>query len=168
MLGPVEIRQAAASEVDVVSDLLWEAASWLLNRGIPLWSKDDVGPSAIAGDVRDGRYYLAFIDRMPVGTFRYDLEDRVVWPDDHSNDSAYVHRIAISRAHAGGTLSRAILRWSVHQAKKDDRMYLRLDCEAGRSRLRAVYEGFGFLYHSDARVGPYHVARYQLPTSVVA
>jgi hypothetical protein len=38
---------------------------------------------------------------------------------------------------------------------------LRLDCEASRPRLRAVYEGFGFRHHSDRQVGPYFVSRYE-------
>lgn len=39
--------------------------------------------------------------------------------------------------------------------------YLRLDCEASRARLRALYERIGFRFHSNKLVGPYFVARYE-------
>ena len=51
--------------------------------------------------------------------------------------------------------------WAVEQARLLGREYLRLDCEASRARLRAVYERFGFVHHSDRKVGPYCVARYE-------
>jgi hypothetical protein len=39
--------------------------------------------------------------------------------------------------------------------------FLRLDCEASRARLRAVYERIGIRFHSNKQVGPYFVARYE-------
>ena len=44
---------------------------------------------------------------------------------------------------------------------------MRLDCESSRTRLRDVYERFGFEYHSDHTVRGVHVARYQLDCSDV-
>jgi hypothetical protein len=49
----------------------------------------------------------------------------------------------------------------VERTRALPRRYLRLDCEASRPRLRAFYESFGFRYHSDKHVGPYHVSRYE-------
>ncbi|MEH2214010.1 MAG: hypothetical protein V7K84_25930, partial [Nostoc sp.] len=43
--------------------------------------------------------------------------------------------------------------------------YLRLDCDASRPRLRAVYERFGFRHHSDKQVGAYFVSRYEYKIS---
>lgn len=55
----------------------------------------------------------------------------------------------------------ALMRWAVERAAALGRRYVRLDCEASRLRLRAVYERFGFRHHSDRQVGPYFVARYE-------
>ena len=60
-------------------------------------------------------------------------------------------------------MSTALLEWAVREARRLGRRALRLDCEASRASLRAVYERFGFRYHSDRHVGPYHVARYEYP-----
>jgi hypothetical protein len=42
---------------------------------------------------------------------------------------------------------------------------VRLDCEASRPRLRAIYDQFGFIHHSDRKVGPYLVSRYEYDVS---
>ena len=64
---------------------------------------------------------------------------------------------------AGGEISAALLNWAIARAKQLGRRYLRLDCEASRARLRALYEKAGFRHHSDRQVGPYFVSRYEFP-----
>ncbi|MEH2169833.1 MAG: hypothetical protein V7K41_24920 [Nostoc sp.] len=61
-----------------------------------------------------------------------------------------------------------LLAWVVEHAQTLGKRYLRLDCDALCLRLRAVYEGFGFRYHSDRQVGAYFVSRYeyQIPPQV--
>jgi hypothetical protein len=54
------------------------------------------------------------------------------------------------------------MEWATRRARADGRIFLRLDCESSREKLRAVYERFGFVHHSNRVVGPYHVSRYQL------
>jgi GNAT superfamily N-acetyltransferase len=76
-------------------------------------------------------------------------------------ESAFVHRMAVRREYAGGAVSTALLTWAVDRTRALGRRYLRLDCDASRPKLRLVYERFGFQYHSDRHVGPYHVARYE-------
>jgi GNAT superfamily N-acetyltransferase len=75
--------------------------------------------------------------------------------------SAYVHRLAVKREFAGGGVSTALLRWAAERARSLGKKYLRLDCEASRPKLRAVYERFGFRHHSDRQVEPYFVSRYE-------
>ncbi|MEH2045382.1 hypothetical protein [Nostoc sp.] len=64
--------------------------------------------------------------------------------------------------------SSTLLTWAVEHAQTLSKRYLRLDCDALRLRLRAVYEGFGFRHHSDRQVGAYFVSRYeyQIPPQV--
>ena len=92
---------------------------------------------------------------------RYQLEDPLFWPDVPEGESAYVHRLAVRRRAAGGAVSRALLEWAVNRTRESGRRYLRLDTDASRSKLRAVYERFGFRHHSDRQVAPYYVARYE-------
>ncbi|HEY9735297.1 MAG TPA: GNAT family N-acetyltransferase, partial [Trichocoleus sp.] len=55
----------------------------------------------------------------------------------------------------------ALMQWAVEHSRELGKRYLRLDCAADRSRLRQLYEKFGFRHHSDRQVGPYYVARYE-------
>ena len=125
------------------------------------WRDDELDPERIYQDVAAGLFNLAHYDGQPAGTIKLQLEDARFWPDFSGNDSAYVHRIAVRRQFAGMGVSTRMLKWAVNHAAALGRSYLRLDCEADRQELRAIYERFGFRLHSYRDVGPYHLSRYE-------
>jgi GNAT superfamily N-acetyltransferase len=157
--GAVAIRQALPGDAETVSSILLEAAEWLRERDIPMWRADELSPERIAIDVAEGCFFLARSGGEAVGTIKFQLQDTLFWPDTPAGEAAFVHRLAVRRAFAGGQLSAQLLRWA---ARNLARKFLRLDCEASRPRLRAVYERHGFRHHSDRQVGPYFVSRYEL------
>jgi GNAT superfamily N-acetyltransferase len=159
------IRQATGRDTERVSAVLLEAARWLRERGTPMWRDDELLPERIATDVARGSFYLAECDQEVVGAIKFQLQDTLFWPDTPADEAAFIHRIAIRRAFAGGQLSTTLLRWAAERAKSLGRRFLRLDCEASRPQLRAVYERFGFRHHSDRQVGPYFVSRYEYDLS---
>jgi GNAT superfamily N-acetyltransferase len=156
----VTVREATQADCDVVSSILLEAAAWLQARGTPMWRDSELLTERIRGDVGAGLFFLALCAGEPAGTIKFQLSDPLFWPDV-PDDAAYVHRLAVRRRFAGGTISFALLTWAIARAAALGRRFLRLDCEASRSRLRAVYERFGFRHHSDRQVGPYFVALYE-------
>ncbi len=156
------IRPATPDDAEVVVRILHEAASWLEREGKPMWKVDELDPLATAADVGAGLFLLAEQAGDPAGVMKYQLEDPVFWPEVRLPEAAYVHRLAVRRRYAGTGLAARLLSWAVERTRALPRTYLRLDCEASRPRLRAFYESFGFRYHSDKHVGPYHVSRYQL------
>jgi GNAT superfamily N-acetyltransferase len=107
-------------------------------------------------------FVVAEVEGRVAGAMRFQLEDRLFWPDLEEAESAFVHRLAIRRAFAGQGISTALLEWAVHRAHALGKRFLRLDCDAERSRLRALYERFGFRLHSYRQVGSYYVSRYEL------
>ena len=157
----IDIRRAESGDEEVVAAILTEAAQWLERRGMGMWRANELTPERISTDVSDGLFHLAYVGQ-PVGTIKYQLSDLEFWPDVPGDDSAFVHRLAVCRGFAGGSVSTALLKWAVRRTEARGRRFLRLDCEASRPRLRAVYERFGFRHHSDRQVGPYFVARYEL------
>ncbi len=159
------IRQAQPRDEAVVSAILGEAATWLIARDMSMWQQGELEADSITADVADGLYFLAECDGVPAGMLRFQLSDPLLWPDVPQDEAAYVHRLAVRRAFAGGRVSQRLLQWAAERAASLGRRFLRLDCDAARPRLRAVYERFGFRYHSDRQVGPYLVARYELPVS---
>lgn len=153
------MRQATLADAKSISDILLEAAHWLEQTGRPLWEKDDLSVKVITREI--DLYFLAEVDQTAAGTLRFQTEDKFFWPDHPENDSVYLHRLAIRRSFAGGKLSHAMLAWAVERARSLGKKNLRLDCLASRPALRAIYENFGFIHHSDRQAGPYFVARYE-------
>lgn len=165
MAETITISQALPRDTETVSSILLEAADWLKERDIPMWRADELSPERIASDVAEGHFFLARCGGEAAGTIKFQLQDTVFWPDTPADEAAFVHRLAVRRAFAGGELSAELLRWAGERAKSLGRHFLRLDCEASRPRLRAVYERYGFRHHSDREVGPYFVSRYELRLS---
>jgi GNAT superfamily N-acetyltransferase len=128
---------------------------------MPLWREGELEADQIASDVAAGLFFVAERLNDPAGTFKFQLEDPVFWPDVSHDDAAYVHRLAVRRRYAGRGLSTELLRWAAHRTRALGRRVLRLDFEASRPRLREIYERFGFRHHSDAQVGAYLVSRYE-------
>jgi GNAT superfamily N-acetyltransferase len=161
MTSEAQIRQATPDDAKVVADILNEAARWLEQAGMPLWREENLEYARIAADVSAGLFFLAEYSGDSAGTVKFQLDDSVYWPDACPQDAAYIHRLAIRRRYAGTGLSTALLRWAVARTHALGRPYLRLDCPASRPRLRAIYERFGFRYHSDRQIGPYLASRYE-------
>jgi GNAT superfamily N-acetyltransferase len=164
----LSIRQAALQDIDVVSGILAEAAAWLEQSRMPLWRQDELQPKNISVEVGSGLFFLAECDAEPAGTIKYQLEDKLFWPDLPQDDSAFVHRLAVKRRFAGGEVSSALLLWAIARTDALRRRYLRLDCEASRPRLRAFYERMGFRFHSNRQVGSYYVARYEFDITKIS
>jgi len=160
------IRQAQLIDAATVIEILKEAAHWQAASGNPMWRDNEFAPGIIESDVARGLFHIAERNGEPAGVIRFQLEDPEFWPEMPAGDSAYVHRLAVKRIHAGTGISTALLRWAVERAQSIGRGFLRLDCEASRPRLRAIYERFGFSHHSDRQVGPYFVSRYELKIEI--
>lgn len=157
----VSIRQAMTEDIEAVTGVLREAAQWLDQRGMSLWRDSELLPAFIGADVTAGLFFLAECDGETAGTVKFQLTDTLHWPDVPQEQSAFIHRLAVRRRFAGGSVSTALLQWAVKRTRSLGRQYLRLDCEASRPRLRAVYERFGFVHHSDRQAGPYFISRYE-------
>ena len=157
----IEVRAATAADAPAVAAILAEVDAWVAQLGTPMWELGEVDEDRIGHEVASGLFFLALCDGEPAGAVKFQLEDPLFWPDRPDDNAAYIHRLAVRRKFAGGRVSGALMTWAVDQARALDRDVLRLDCDADRPSLRAVYERFGFTYHSDRQVGPYYVARYE-------
>jgi GNAT superfamily N-acetyltransferase len=156
----VVIQQAGGEDTKAVSEILLEAASWLRQQNTPMWRDNEFAPEAIDADAVSGLFFIGRVDGQSAGVIKFQLEDSLFWPDVPEGESAFVHRLAVRRRFARGVVSTPLLSWAVERTRDLGRSYLRLDCEASRLKLRAVYERFGFRHHSDKHVPPYFVSRY--------
>jgi GNAT superfamily N-acetyltransferase len=158
----IEIRQARPSDARVVADMLLEAAAWVDALGVVMWEEGELDATCIDAEIDAGQFFIADVDGDPAGVIRFQLEDRLFWPDLPSpTESAFVHRLAVRRRYKGRGVSDALLAWSVDRARALGKRHLRLDCDESRPKLRALYERLGFRFHSFRQVGAYYVARYE-------
>lgn len=155
------VRQACLDDLETVALILSEAANWQEAQGAPLWSAEDVAPEAMKGKVAAGLYWLAFVGDEAVGCVLYQLEDPLFWPDAELGEAAYLHRLAVRRAHAGGGVSKALLDWAKSRARERGHDFLRLDCDAGREKLRAFFEAHGFVPVGERKLGRYTAVLYE-------
>jgi ribosomal protein S18 acetylase RimI-like enzyme len=157
------IRQAGPDDAAAVERLLVEAARWVDALGVVMWEEGELESAAIAAEVAAGQFYVAEIDGQIAGAVRYQEEDALFWPDLPTCDSAFVHRLVVSRAFKGRGVSEALLAWAVEHARARGKQALRLDCDANRQKLRDLYERVGFRFHSYRQVQSYYVSRYEFP-----
>lgn len=162
-VGQLVIREASPVDTPMIADTLIEAAKWVEQLdGTVMWIEGELEEDRVRAEVNGGMFVVAEIEGQIAGALRFQLEDQLFWPDLDSRDSAFVHRLAVRRAFARQGVSTALLEWTVDRAHALGKRYLRLDCDAERSRLRAFYERFGFRLHSYRQVGSYYVSRYEL------
>jgi len=159
---PLTILCAKASEVDLVSSVLSEAADWVATIGPRLWGQRHVSADAITADVIAGLYYIAWFQGEAAGVVRLQLDDTEFWPEAVNAEAIYVHRLAVRRRYAGKAVSDALLNWAVRHCNELGRRYVRLDCAADRPSLRNIYERFGFTLHSERDMGRFMTTRYQM------
>lgn len=157
----IVIRPARGDDTRALVDILSEALKWVEQLdGTIMWVEGELEEPRVRAEA--GMFVVAESDGRIVGAIRFQLDDPLFWPDIDGGDSAFVHRLAVRRSHAGQGVSTALLQWAVDRARALGKRYLRLDCDADRPRLRALYERFGFRLHSYRQVGAYYVSRYEL------
>jgi GNAT superfamily N-acetyltransferase len=155
------IRPAREDDTRALVDILNDALKWVEQLdGTIMWVEGELEEPRVRAEA--GMFAVAENDGRIVGAIRFQLDDPLFWPDIDGSDSAFVHRLAVRRSHAGQGVSTALLQWAVDRAGALGKRYLRLDCDADRTRLRALYERFGFRLHSYRQVGAYYVSRYEL------
>ena len=144
--------------------MLVEAAQWVDALGEVMWDTGELAPERIAAETAAGQFYLAIADGEPAGVDPLSARGHALLAGSASGrQSAFVHRLVVRRRYKGQGISTALLQWAVDHARALGRSHLRLDCDKSRPKLMALYEGFGFQFHSFRQVGPYYVARYEYP-----
>jgi GNAT superfamily N-acetyltransferase len=162
-MATITVRQAQATDGAVVHDMLEEAARWVDALGVIMWEEGELAPGRVETEIGAGLVYVAEVSGDPAGVVKFQLEDRLFWPDLIQDESAFIHRLVVRRRYKRLGVSTALMQWAVSRARALGKRHLRLDCDASRAKLRRLYEGFGFEFHSFRQVGAYYVARYQYP-----
>lgn len=157
----MKVRPARPDEINVVLDLLADAAAWLRARGVDQWP-ERFDASWVMPALERGDTWLAVHERQDedevVATLVVEWEDELCWAG-YPADAGYLHRLAVRRRGTG--LGAQLLRWAEEHAAAEGKRFLRLDCVAWNGPLCAYYERAGYEHVGDVTVGPYTQARYE-------
>ncbi|MFE4517907.1 GNAT family N-acetyltransferase [Kitasatospora sp. NPDC056783] len=146
----VAFRRATDEHTHEVLGVLDEAAAWLGAKGVRQWPAS-FDAAWVEGAIARGETWLVDIDGEPAGTFTLDWADPK-W-EEIGGTAGYVHRLAVRRRVPG--LGAMILDRALETARERGVEALRLDCVRHNERLRAYYEGRGFVHRGDVPVdGP--------------
>lgn len=143
------IRPGGVDDLAVMLALRREAERWLARNGITQWTPDydEYARSVLAASVAAGTAWIVVDDSgqsaATVGTARLDqTPDPDFWgwldPGDQG-DALYLHKMIVSRSHAGDGLGEAILNWASQRAADAGRSWVRIDVRRDNERLQRYY-----------------------------
>jgi ribosomal protein S18 acetylase RimI-like enzyme len=140
----LRITKATDGDIQLIAGILTEATHYKLDHGDEAWGSEPFSDKEIQAMLAGGSVYVVYMGDDPVGTVSLKWEDDRIWGDQQPN-AAYLHRLAIKDGLHGRHLGEKIIDWTLTEAAKNGRQFLRLDCEAKNTELCAYYEKQGFI-----------------------
>jgi GNAT superfamily N-acetyltransferase len=155
------IIQARVGDLDRVLEILEEASRWLSSKGLETqWRSSPAFRQTIKDNIERGEVYVVKDVKKTVGTITLQWSDRKFW-GELSQDAGYIHKLAITRSHAGQGLGLRMLQWSEAKVRTEGKRFLRLDCLAGNKIIREYYERAGFVHIRDTEAPGWKASLYE-------
>ncbi|MFI4972968.1 MAG: GNAT family N-acetyltransferase [Caulobacterales bacterium] len=153
-----DIGFAGPEAASAATEILREAARWLIERDRALWSPEQFSIQDTADHAARGALVVAREDGVEVACMFADTSDPVCWPDRPEGSAFYLHKIAVRRSFAGRGWSRRLVDWAGDEARRRHIPALRLDCDP-RPELIGLYRSLDFKDVDDYRTAFGFVAR---------
>lgn len=145
----LEIVPAKSDDIDTVLEILDQATSWLLKKGITtVWVPGGFSRENFLDQISKGEVYLGMVAECPVGTFILQWSDPFFW-GEQPPVAGYVHKLAVRPEYSGQGIGLAMLGWAENRARLAGKTLLRLNCMADDRKIRDYYERAGFAHRGD-------------------
>lgn len=138
-----EIRAVGPEQVASALLILREASQWLAGRGLRGWTERDLQQTNLPAQSVAGSLILGFTQGKPAACMLLQRSDPLYWPRAASGSALYLHKLAVSRAHAGCGWGPRMIAWAKIETRRQGIRRLRLDTWAD-SPLVELYETHGF------------------------
>ncbi len=157
----IRIIRALQGDLDRVLEILEEASRWLSAKGFETqWLPGPAFRQTIRDNIDRGEVYVVKDVKGTVGTITLQWSDKKFW-GDVPPAAGYIHKLAITRSHAGQRLGLRLLDWAEAKARAEGKSYLRLDCLANNKTIREYYEKAGFVHVRDTLAPGWKASLYE-------
>lgn len=154
---------AVIDDLPGAHEIMKEAALRLISRGEEMWTMKNVAPEAILPRIERKELFIVKLDGISIGTIVFQSEDPIYWPEKPKGEAGYLHRIALRDGFTGRNLTAEIILWAKAHAIGLGLKYLRLDVQAFRKKLCALYERLGFYQVDEVQlVKDYRSSRFEM------
>jgi GNAT superfamily N-acetyltransferase len=157
----LKLVRAQGADLDKVLEILEEASQWLSSKGLETqWLPGPAFRQTIKDSIDRGEVYVVKDVKKTVGTITLQWSDKKFW-GDIPPDAGYIHKLAITRSHAGQRLGLRMLEWAETKVRAEGKRYLRLDCLASNKTIREYYEKAGYVHVRDVLVPGWKASLYE-------
>ena len=161
-------------DVEESLSVMREAAGWLINMGKMLWHPEELTRERLTNAAEE--FIVLWRCDESAGTMLLCFNDPLIWPEIPPGVSGFVHKLSVRRKYALDNarhfsesipVSERLMTYAVEKCRERGISELRLDCDAGRPKLCAVYERMGFVLEKvqqiqTKRLGTVDLAYYKL------
>lgn len=139
----ISVRKADLQDTLALIDILTDAVSYKLKHDDHSWGSEPYSEREVRGLIKNGDTYAVYDGKELIATFGLHWEDERIW-GQQPPDSGYLHRLAVREDKHGQKIGSIIIDWAAAEVAKNNRHYLRLDCDERNSKLCGYYEKLGF------------------------
>ncbi|MDX8361492.1 GNAT family N-acetyltransferase [Cytobacillus sp. IB215316] len=147
--GTFHLKSAKEKDLQVVLQLLIQAATWLQTKGTTQWdyylTHLEENTQEILDSILKGNTYILLKENKAIATIT--LEDQPTeWDTDiwgqarNNNNIVYLHRIVVHREYAGKQIGEKLIEWAVQLVKGQGKQYIRFDCLRSNKGLNTYYQ----------------------------
>ncbi len=142
-----EVGVDMAGAVDIIRNV----AEWMQGVGLVhdgWWEPENMNVAFLGQYAKPDEFFVARLDGKPAAAAiiqaEQSLQDWGAVDNGSTPPALYLHYVAVEREFAGRGLPRELMQHAENLAKEKGIPALRLDTNADESKLRKVYEDFGF------------------------
>jgi GNAT superfamily N-acetyltransferase len=138
-------------DVDKAIAVMRDAAEWLEASGknpSKWWQPSNMTRAFLLQHAEPSEFYAVLVDGQPAAAaILQDNQRNQSWESVDGKTSPpalYIHWLCVARRFAGKGLPKLIIGFAERQAAAKGLQYVRVDANAGETRLRKIYEDLGF------------------------
>ena len=158
------IQKAKSQDTPELVKILTQAVKYKVDHDDMSWGDGEYTKEEVAGMLKSGNLYSAFLDNEIIGVFLLQWQDDIYW-DNRDDQAGYIHQLAIKQGFHGQGLGEKLIDWAGRKTAKKSKKYIRLDCSDQNQSLCEYYETQGFKQTGTKSIPDknYTAALYQKP-----